>query len=286
MRRGPTVAVWRAGALFMQPAVSHITLLHFFDLTTPLILTFTAVLIRVAFMFLFLPVWGEMMTPAKVQILAIVAIAMALTPVVRIDFNAYPASLGQMIYAIAVEAALGFSVAFLVRLVFAAVQIAGQMAGEQIGFAIANVLSPDQSSQITVVAQIKYAFALLLFFTLNFHLVVFRAMAESFEIAPAFHVQMGANVFALTDAMATAMFSMSVKMAAPILATMLFVNVALGLINKASPQVNVFLESFPIRIILGLFIFSMVVRALSRLLSGYYVQLDHALQAMLQAWRA
>jgi len=73
-------------------------------------------------------------------------------------------------------------------------------------------------------------------------------------------------------------------MAAPVLATMVFVDVALGLINKAVPQVNVFMESFPVRIVLGLFMLSSVLVALARLLAGYFGQLDRFMTAMMKAW--
>jgi flagellar biosynthetic protein FliR len=240
-------------------------------------------LVRVGFIILFLPMWGEMMLPAKVRILLVLALALVLTPVVHVDLSAYPSTLGGMLYAVGMEAIFGFCVGFLVRLLFTSAQVAGQIAGEQMGFAVANVLAPDQSSQITIIAQYKYAFALLLFFAMNFHLVLFRAVAHSFELAPPFHLQPSVDVFVLVNGLTSAMFAMSVKMAAPILATMMLVYVALGLINKAAPQVNVLFESFPIRIILGLFMFSGGLGILARLLGEHLGQMDRTLLALFRA---
>jgi len=259
-------------------------LLDFFNLNGPRILTFIAVIVRVGFMMIFLPFWGDMNLPARVRVALILALALLLTPVVSVDRAAYPATVGEFVLAIAFEAAFGFSVCFLVQLAFGSIQIAGQLMGEQMGFAIANVLSPDQSSQVTIATQFKYAFAVLMFFLMGFHLLLFRAIARSFEIVPALNPRPGEGVVTLVNTLAAGMFTTALQMAAPIVATMIFIDVALGLVNKAAPQVNVFLESFPLRIGLGLLMFSAILLALSRLYQQYFSATNAAMQRMMQLW--
>lgn len=260
------------------------TLLHVFDLTGPWALAFFAVLTRVGFIVIFLPLWGEMSTPQVVRVLLILAVTLALTPVTSVDLDRYPETMGGLMVSVGLEATFGFSVGLIVRLMFAAVMVGGQIAGEQMGFAVANVMAPDLSSQITVVANVKYVLALLLFFSMNFHLVLFRAIAQSMEAIPPFQLSPSLEILPFFTALTQTMFVVAIKMAAPVLATMIFVNIALGLTNKAAPQVNVLMESFPIRILLGLFMFSTIVGALAALLRREFLRLDGSFLQLFRMW--
>lgn len=260
------------------------TLLSYFDLNEQTILAFMAVLTRVSFIVIFLPFWGEMMTPPLVRIYLSLALAMLLTPVAPMAWAAYPSTLGALALAVGVEAAFGFSVAFVVRLLFTAVQVGGQVAGHEMGFAMANILAPDQSAQITVVAQFKYVFSILLFFAFGLHLVFFNAIAATFETVPVFQGRPSLGIVELVDVLTRSMFSTAIQIAAPFLATMILVNAAMALINKATPQVHVFLESFPVRILLGLFMFSMITYAMARVIQHHFSYIGRIVEEMALRW--
>ncbi|MCX7046806.1 MAG: flagellar biosynthetic protein FliR [Candidatus Sumerlaeota bacterium] len=260
------------------------TLLHIIDLNEARLLVFMAVLTRVTFLIAFLPLWGEEQLPIRVRILLVIGIAIVLTPAAPVNPATFPSSLGELIAGVGMEAAFGFSVCLLIRMVFAAVQMAGQITGEQMGFSIANVLAPDMSSQITIIAEAKYGFAALIFFVMNFHLMFFRAIARSMEMVPIFQARPGVSLFPLLQMTTQSMFVTALQMSAPIMATMIFISVALGLLNKAVPQMNVFMESFPIRISLGLFIFANILMALARFMEGSFASLERTMTAMVRAW--
>ena len=260
------------------------TLLQLMDLLEPTILTFMVVFLRVGFLIVFLPFWGDVSLPMMVRIALISGLALALTPAVTIDPTRFPDTFLALTLAVGAEMAFCFSIAFLLRLVFAGVMGAGQIMGEQMGFAFANMVSPDQSSEIPIVAQAQYGFAVMLYFAMNFHIPTLRALARSFELVAPFQPRPSDSILDLISLMATGMWETMVRMAAPVLATMLFVNVAMGLITKASPQINVLMESFPTRIMLGVFMFSIIVTGLAGFLDHYFSDLIRAITLMIQAW--
>lgn len=245
----------------------------------------TAVLVRVGMILALLPIFGETFAPARVRALVALGLTACLVPVVPVDPAAMPTTLGGLALALLPEFLLGLAIGLTARMVFAAVQFAGQLAGEQIGFGIANVIDPSNSAQISITAQIYYLFALLLFLALDGHHVLLAALVGSFEVVPMFTVRVSDELIGFLCGEVLHMFRLAVMIAAPVVAAMLLSNLALGLIAKAVPQINIFIESFTIHIILGLFLIGATFTALGVLLATEFTRLDAGLGTVLQLLR-
>lgn len=244
-----------------------------------------AVLIRVSFIIFFMPLIGDAYTPVRIRLLFALALTGVLLPVVQIDPALLPQTPMQVLFALFPEFLLGLTLGLTARLVFAAVQFAGQLAGEQIGFGIANVIDPTQSAEISIVAQTWFLFSLLFFLAIDGHHIFISAILRSFELVPLFAAQMPADLLHLMNRSVAEMFAIGILCAAPVLAAMLITNMAMGLVAKAVPQVNIFIESFPIRIALGLLIMGVTFTALGSLLAKQFTRMDHNLEAVLQLMR-
>lgn len=244
-----------------------------------------AILIRVSLIITFLPVLGEDFSPRQTRALMALALTACLVPVVDVDLSTMPTSVWGVAMAVVPEFMLGAIIGLIARMVFAGVQLAGQAAGEQIGFGIANVIDPTNSQQISITAQIYYIFALLIFLTLNGHHILLGAMVRSFETVPLFSFHFSQESFNLLMNEAANMFVIGVLVSAPILAAMLLANLCLGLVSKAVPQINIFIESFPIRIALGLFIMGLTMTAVGVLLANQFSRMDTELRTLLQLVR-
>ncbi|MBN1478013.1 flagellar biosynthetic protein FliR [Candidatus Sumerlaeota bacterium] len=247
-----------------------------------LALSATAIFARVTLIFAFMPLLGEAFMPVRVRILLCLGITACLLPTVSVDITTLPTTLGGFTLVLIPEFLLAMTLGLTAKLVFAAVQFAGQAAGEQIGFGIANVIDPTNSSQISITAQAYFLFSLLLFLALDGHHILLGALVASFEVAPLFSVSLGPEIFQFINDEVAHMFALAVMIAAPILVAMLLVNMALGLIAKAVPQINIFIESFPIRIALGLLIMALTFGALGALLADEFARLDLNLGRALQ----
>jgi flagellar biosynthetic protein FliR len=212
---------------------------------------FMLVLIRIGFVMAFFPLMGESFVPLRARILLAIAISVALAPVVPVTAAQFPASIVVFAVMVLSEAMFGFSIGFIGRIVFAVIQFAGQIAGEQMGFGLVNAIDPTGSHQTSIVAELQYILAILIFLTANFHHGFLAAAAASFNTISPGGAFAGAAVTKLMMGMGSMMFALAVKFSMPVIVIVFAINVGLGMIARAVPQLNVFLESFPLRIMAG-----------------------------------
>jgi flagellar biosynthetic protein FliR len=163
------------------------------------------------------------------------------------------------------ELMLGLILGYLVGLVFAAFQYAGQLIGYQMGFAVVNVLDPHTQNQVSLIGEFLFAVVMLAFLSMNLHHDMLGLWYESYRIAPpgAFSfagiaAAHSAYLPALTAACAD-LFYLALKIAMPLLAFLLLTDLALGIVARVMPQLNVFIVGIPLKVAVGLFFLSMVV---------------------------
>lgn len=150
------------------------------------------------------------------------------------------------------EFLLGALMGLSVRLLFTGVQMAGQLAGFQMGFAVANIFDPVSSAQVSLPAQAYNLFATLIFLTVDGHHRLLMALAESFRrVPPAAGVWSGAGAGPFA-ALAGEMFELSIRVSAPVLVALLLTSIALGIVARTVPQMNVYFVAMPISIAVGL----------------------------------
>lgn len=212
---------------------------------------FMLVLMRIGFVITFFPLMGETFVPVRARILLAVAISLAIAPVVPVTAAQFPQTIVGFALMVVSEAMFGFSIGFVGKIVFAVVQFSGQIMGEQMGFGLVNAIDPTGSHQTSIVAELQYILAILIFLTANFHHGFLRAAAASFAIVPPGTAIAGAGLTQMMMGMGSMLFALAVKFAMPIIIIVFAINVGLGMIARAVPQLNVFLESFPLRIMAG-----------------------------------
>lgn len=243
---------------------------------------FILVLIRVAFFFGFLPVFGDLFLPVRLRLLLAVAVAFICAPLLAQKHIPLPDTLPRLLLLAVPEAVLGFAFGLVMRLVFAAVQFSGQIIGEQIGFGMAQLVDPSQGGQLPVLSELMYLFALLLFFAVNGHHVFFSALARSFDLAPPGALFWNPDFYDFFNRQGANMFYCAVQLSLPVVAVIFVTNVALAMLAKGVPQINIFMESFPVRIFVGLLLLSATLSLQARLLERMFGGMDKNLSAMLE----
>jgi len=181
------------------------------------------------------------------------------------------------------EIILGVIIGFSVRLLFAAVQLAGQLVGFQMGFAIANVIDPQTGSQVSIIAQFKNVLAILIFLAINAHHWFLRALAESFKMVPLFEFQFNGLLMEQLMRLTHNMFIIAVKIGAPIIAALLLTSVSLGLLARTVPQMNVFIVGFPLKIGIGFLFLSFSLPFFISLLTRIFNNLGNDVLLLLKA---
>ena len=152
---------------------------------------------------------------------------------------------------------VGTLLGFTVNLVFTAVRYAGSIAGMQIGFAIVNSYDPMSNSQISVISQMYYLLAVLLFFVTGAHRILVGAMFESCLAVPPYSgVDFAGGSWFLLQAFGD-VFTQGLRIAGPVVVVLLLVSASMGVIVKTVPQINVLVVGFPIKIAVGLIAFGL-----------------------------
>jgi len=215
----------------------------------------TAVLLvmaRIAGLVVTAPLFGHLMVPVRVRAGFVLLLALALAPAVTPP--TLPRDLWQLAGAMGVETAVGALLGFVAQLVFAGVQLGGQIAGMQIGFGMANLIDPQSHAQTTVVAEWESLLALLCFLVLDVHHLLLRALIDSFHAVPAGAAVLGATALRGVVAQAGTLFTIGVRIASPVLIVLLLANGALGVLARTIPQLNVFVVGFPLNVGAGLLV--------------------------------
>jgi flagellar biosynthetic protein FliR len=178
-----------------------------------------------------------------------------------IAFAAQPSLQGQPVIsitspeafgAVVQQVGIGLAIGFTVRLVFSAVELAGEVVGFQMGLNFAAFFDPSLNTQSSAVARFFGQMAAFLFVVMNGHLMVLMAVIKSFESFP-----VDQNFLQALDSMklyrlGSDLFASALWMALPMVGMLMFANLALGFVSRIAPQMNIYAIGFPITLTVGL----------------------------------
>ncbi|MBU4316026.1 MAG: flagellar biosynthetic protein FliR [Proteobacteria bacterium] len=212
---------------------------------------FMFIFLRVTFILMFLPLFDNTNIPALFKIGLCFAMSVLFYPVLKFteipNFdNGIPLLVG-----VASEIVMGLGIGLSVKLVFTGIQMGGELVGYQMGLSMANVFDPATGSQNSILAEIQYIAAILVFLAIDGHHWFFRAVADSFILMPPFGFQVNGALMNEFLSFTVEMFVIAIKFSAPIIVALLFTDVSLGLIARTVPQMNVFFVAMPVKIIVG-----------------------------------
>jgi len=231
------------------------------------------ILLRISAIVILLPILGHQLIPLQVKVGIIVMLTILIYPIVSDQVTLIPLE-PVAFAAIAIqEILIAGALALFAQLVFTAAQFAGQLMSFQMGMTVANVFDPVTRSQQSVISQLAMTLAMLLWVTSGAHKIFILAMIDSFTLFPIDQAWSFPGLLTLTDAAAN-MFVLSLKIAAPIMLLLLLVFIALGLLSRAVPQIQVFFVSFPLTVGLGLFAFALGMPAFIILMNDAFVDLS------------
>ncbi len=230
-----------------------------------------------------IPVFDSKSVPLFFKIALAFTTSMVLFPLLDLT----PLPVLNNLFALGVSAAgeilLGLVIGFSVKLIFAGVQLAGQLAGYQMGMALANVMDPSASQQVPLLAQFNNLIALLIFITINAHYWFIRALAQSFKMVPPLEVNFSGSLMEHLIKMSGNMFVIGIQIGAPVIAALLITSVAFGLIARTVPQMNVFIVAMPLKIGVGLLFLGFSLPYFSAFLTKIFNNLGQNIIFMLKA---
>ncbi|MCR4425773.1 MAG: flagellar biosynthetic protein FliR [Firmicutes bacterium] len=215
-------------------------------------LVFILVLVRMTGLFVIAPVFGNRSVPAQIKVGLAFAASVVAWPLAAEPVFAVPGSVWALASLVGSELLIGAVVGYVALLVFAAVQLAGQVVDMQMGFGLANIVDPSWGGQVTVLGQFKFLVATLLFLAANGHHSVVGGVVASYRAIPLGAASFGPEVFSLLVAEFSAVFSSAVRVALPVVAALIAAELALGVLSRSVPHMNVLMVGFPLKIVIGL----------------------------------
>ena len=253
------------------------------NISLPQLQLFFLIFFRVGAILMSIPVFDSKSIPLFFKIALAFATSIILFPMLRVD----PVPMATSVLALAVGAAgeilLGLIIGFSVKLIFAGIQLAGQLAGYQMGMALANVMDPSSSQQVPLLAQFNNLFGLLIFISINAHYLFIRALIHSFEMVPPFNVNFSGSLMEHLIKMSGNMFVIGIQVGAPVIAALLITSVAFGLIARTVPQMNVLIVGMPLKIVIGLLFLGISLPYFSAFLKKIFGGLGQNIIFMLKA---
>lgn len=236
---------------------------------------FLLVTLRTSCLLVFWPVWDHRLLPLPVKAASLLALSFCLTPVVAPHVPGWPASLPGLLFLVGREVFLGFCLGLTLRFLLSGVQMAGNLVSLQMGFGMITLIDPQSPAQNTVVGDLLVKIAVLLFLLGDGHHFLLRLLVRSFtEVPLATDPALPGGLLPWLAGLGRWMWQVTVKLAAPLMALFFLVQVALGLVSRAVPQVQVMLLSFPLTIALGLFTLSLLLSLLGPFLTEQFRALE------------
>ena len=228
------------------------------------------------------PVFNNAGLSMQIRLVVGLAISLALAPALPALPAISPGS-WEGIVVLAQQILIGTVMGYTLRLVFSAVDVAGELIGLQMGLGFASFYDPQTASQTPVVSEFLGLLATLLFLALNGHLLTLSVLAESFTLLPITSTPFAAKGFVAVLSWAATLFSAGLLLALPLIAALLITNLALGVLSRIAPQLNIFAVGFPVTIVAGFVVLMLTLPYFSVALERLYDRGFLALSGVLGA---
>ena len=196
------------------------------------------------------PLWSTAGIPRRTRLMLGIAITVAIAPSLPSMPSVQPGSLSGL-WVMLQQMLIGIGMGFAARIVFAAFDLAGEFIGTQMGLGFATFYDPLSSSQTPVIAEFIGLIALLLFLSMNGHLLYFATLAQSFSAIPVSATPLGAASWLNLTELGSKIFSAGLLLALPVVVALMITNVALAVLTRAAPQLNIFALGFPLTLLGG-----------------------------------
>jgi flagellar biosynthetic protein FliR len=211
------------------------------------------VLVRVAALLMVVPIFGARGVPKRWRILAALVfsliIAPTLPPVPTID----PLSVAGILL-VAQQIIIGVTMGFVLGLIVSSFVVAGESMALGMGLGFAQTVDPQNGVSVPIVSQFLTVVATLLFISLDGPALIVKMLADSFVWLPIAPVGLSPETFWRVVGFGQSMFINAILIALPVIISLLMVNLAMGVITRAAPQLNIFSIGFPTTLLIGFFL--------------------------------
>ena len=231
-------------------------------LTPEILIVFLLLTIRIGAIVLSLPLLNSRNIPAQLKVMLILMLSVALYPLVQTQQVVIPQRLGHLGLVVVSEMLIGLTIGFVAQILFAGIQLGGEIIGQQMGLNFATIFDPQNAHQVSLIAHFQDVLAMLLFLSGSAHHWFIIAMAESLQSIPLGALSASGAVLPVILTLLGKACVIAIQLAAPVSIALLLATLVLGVIARLVPQLNVFALSFPATLGLGMVMLALALPAL------------------------
>jgi flagellar biosynthetic protein FliR len=223
------------------------------------------VLARAGMVVMTVPPFGSLHTPPMVKVGLTLLLTLALAPMVHVPPDLSLAAYGSTI---ARELAIGLALSMAVRVTVAGAEFGGYLAGLQMGFGYVSLIDPASGARNQIMSLLYGNLAVMALLLTDGHHVVLRTLASSYRTLPLGSFAISSGVLAASGRMLGLVLLLGVQLAAPVIIALLLVEVALGLLSRSVPSLNMMTVGFGLRLLVGLVVLGAAIAAVPALSRG------------------
>ena len=230
---------------------------------------FLLVFARIGSMLMLLPGLGEISVPARLRLTLALVLAAVILPLHRAEYQIDLRALGPVLLMLGEEILIGVLLGMTARLTISALQVAGSVVAQQLGLGFVTAVDPTQGQQGAIVGNFLTLLGVTLLFATNLHHLIIAALDDSYSLFRPGEVPLTGDMAALITQTISGAFRIGIQLSAPFLVFGIVFNVALGLVSRLMPQMQVFFVAMPLSIMAGLLILLFVIGVMMTTFLGY-----------------
>jgi flagellar biosynthetic protein FliR len=223
------------------------------------------------------PLFGNISVPAQTKIALGVMTALIVSPTIPAVPAVEPVSLAGLLILVQ-QLIIGLAMGFAINIVFTGIELAGEVSGMTMGLGFATFYDPQSQGQSPAISQFLSLIMLMVYVATDLHLVLLSTLVDSFHSLPISASPMGMSGIEQLVAWGGRIFSAGVQLSLPMIAALLVTNIALGILTRAAPQLNIFGIGFPITISVGLVMIALALPYLATPMSNLFQEAFNVIQ--------
>jgi flagellar biosynthetic protein FliR len=216
------------------------------------------------------PILGESAIPIYVKVALSAILTLALGPLIgevpTVALSSF-AAIGIMLEQILIGMALGL----VMRFIFGAVIMAGELIGLQMGLSFASFFDPASGGNTSVMARILNVFTILVFIAVNGHLVMISGLGRTFDMLPIGGPKLDINGIGILVEFSVTLFTVAIALALPMIIALLTINLTMGILNRTAQQLSVFSVGFPITLTVSLVLLTIFLPQINHFLDRLFL---------------
>ncbi len=251
------------------------------ELPAAFIMQFFLLLARIGGLMVFAPFFGSAALAPVIRVTVALSFSVALFPLLE-DILPRVDDFDSFFFVLCGELLIGLLLGFVGRLFLACLEVAGQIMGFQMGFAVIKVIDPQTQSESPVMSILQNVMGILIFLGINGHHWFVEAVVDSYRIVGG-KVSLNAALQSQVIHSAGGMFVLGIKIAAPLVVVLLIVDLLLGIVGRAAPQLHVLVVGLPAKSLMGFIFLAATIHTSIPFLAHQFSQLHRQLYACLRA---